>query len=424
LIYLLEWSKIMTTSDFSLLNVVLKTKLSKSDVAGKAKANDVSSTCIWEPFNSSDCMKILSKHISISLNESRRIFLSQFSEAIYHHDYNGPSVHRRWLFLGDSTMIRSFGPLYHYLTNETVQQYKHYRSSMALKSPCDGYNVRNFNATYKNLNCSYITTNRCDTMDKLQLQRLPSIDQWKVPNYAKGEGPIAYGRHHPYCTDCSGCASHILSCTFVNDDDDDDTQSVDSDRCKTDVIDNDNSSHLISYTGPSYGGYISIEFARDVELQTPEYNTTQENVLSNFIANAWNSPMELVLEFGRPICVVGTGHHDAAIKDITKQVYLRNVQWYLGLLERQCDYIIWVSNSCPATDDYPQKISATYEWNIGVRDMLRRSEKDRSVPSNVFFLDVYNASQTFAHHDNIHMSASWYAELSSFLKNIMQNLTL
>ena len=54
---------------------------------------------------------------------------------------------------------------------------------------------------------------------------------------------------------------------------------------ETDVIRSDENSLLTLYTGPSYGGYISIEFARDVELQTSEYITTQENVLSNFIAN-------------------------------------------------------------------------------------------------------------------------------------------
>ena len=31
-----------------------------------------------------------------------------------------------------------------------------------------------------------------------------------------------------------------------------------------------------------YGGYIAMEFAQDIELQTTEYLTTQENVARNF----------------------------------------------------------------------------------------------------------------------------------------------
>ena len=62
---------------------------------------------------------------------------------------------------------------------------------------------------------------------------------------------------------------------------------------------------------------------------------------------------------------------------------------------------------------------------MGVRDvLLRRFKNDQPIESNVFFLDVYNASQTFSHADNVHMAKTWYAELSSFLKDIMQNLTL
>ena len=418
-VYMVEWSDLMTASD-----TVLKTKFRSDDDEGETKSNETTlllstSSCLWEPFNNSDCIDLLSKRISLSLNVSRANFLAQ------RYMQHSPSriIHRRWLFLGDSTVIRSFNPLQRYLVGESLHRYNDYRSSLTVKSPCYGENsTSSVLATDQHLNCSYISTTRCDTMEKFHLQRLPSIGQWKVPIHSKGEGPIAFGRSHPYCTDCSGCNSHLLSCRFTIDYKQNATQSSGSDRCTTNVTKSDNNTLLTTYLGPSYGGYIAIEFARDVELQTLEYNTTQENALSNFIASRWNAPIELLLEFGRPICVVSAGHHDAIIKGITKELYLQNVQWYLEILQQQCDYIIWVSNNCPLTDDYPQKINATYEWNIGVRDLLLRLNNKKN-PSNVFFLDVYNASQAFEHHDNIHMSAVWYAKLSSFLKSVMKNLT-
>jgi len=37
-----------------------------------------------------------------------------------------------------------------------------------------------------------------------------------------------------------------------------------------------------------HGGFISMEFAKDIELQTPEYLTTQENVAA-YIHRFWNT---------------------------------------------------------------------------------------------------------------------------------------
>ena len=183
-VYLSEWGNFMTTSDFSRFSIVLKTKLRKVDEEREKKVNDAmllaSASCLWKPYSNSDCMDILSKHLSISLNASRRIFLSQFSKenhSAHQQDCTTQSVHlhRRWLFLGDSAIIRSFGPLHHYLVNETVQRYTRYRSSMTAKSSCYDYYTSNSSSSsvYRYLNCSYITTNRCDKMDKLQLKPLP-----------------------------------------------------------------------------------------------------------------------------------------------------------------------------------------------------------------------------------------------------------
>ena len=360
-----------------------------------------SSSCIWDPRNSNEyCKDLLFEHMSTSLNRSRALFLSRKEsyENLSHNQSVTSVLHRRWLLLGDSTVFRLFAQLRQYLMIESVERYSTYRASYQ----CNDHNSNDFH-------CTNVKAGRCDTMENFYLPRLPNTEQWRLPNFALGEGPIKFGYKHSYCTDCDGCDSHVLSCTIASYDI--------LQRCE-------NSDSIESYFGPSYSGYLSVEFARDVELQTLEYKTTQENLVSNYIGNQWNKPVERILEFGRPICVVSTGHHDVAIPNITLDVYLQNVQWYLELLVEECDYVIWIGNNCPATDTYYQTISGTYEWNIGVRDMLFLWEKNRSIRSNVFYLDVYNASKIFEHEDNIHMSVAWYKLLALCLQDLMQNLRL
>jgi hypothetical protein len=160
-----------------------------------------------------------------------------------------------------------------------------------------------------------------------------------------------------------------------------------------------------------FGGYVSVEFARDVEIQSEEYTTTQENV-AKYIERDWNIGA-MIADFGRPICVVGTGFHDVAIiPKIQLVVYLENVRWYLDLLSPVCDHVVWVSNTCPATDEHPQKREQTNEWNLAVRDLLM--ERDHTS-----FIDVFAASIEFEHKDNLHMSNNWYDLLGKmFLKVI------
>ena len=374
-----------------------------------------SSSCVWDPFSTnSSCTIFLSQHLSTSLNRSRALFLSQLES--YQHQRFPPTIHRRWLLLGDSTVFRLFLQLRPHLMMDTVKQFTEYRSTQqrCLHQTVDT-TTKNFRSDF---HCTHIHAGRCNTMEQFHLPRLPTIQKWQLPDFAIGEGPMKFGYDHPYCTDCDGCDSHILSCTISNNDDVIDNKVME--QCQRNH-NNNSDSVAASYIGPSYGGYLSVEFARDVELQTVTYRTTQENFLSMYIANEWNKPIA-IHEFGRPICVVSTGHHDVAVPNITLHVYLQNVQWYLELLIQQCDYILWISNNCPATDNYHQTIRGTNEWNIGVRDLLLRSKANRSIRSKIFYMDIFNASQTWAHDDNIHMSQTWYKLLSSFLQNIMRNL--
>jgi hypothetical protein len=125
----------------------------------------------------------------------------------------------------------------------------------------------------------------------------------------------------------------------------------------------------------------------------------------------------MIEEFGSPICVLSTGNHDIAVPNITKAIYMKNLQWYLAIVSLQCDYIIWVANTCPMTNTYLQTKAATFDWNLAAKDLLLSSPEFR--PKS-FFLDVFNASVDYPHADNIHMKGEWYGALASFLQQLME----
>lgn len=183
-----------------------------------------------------------------------------------------------------------------------------------------------------------------------------------------------------------------------------------------------------------------MEFARDVEWQTKEYKTSQEN-LAAFLQTSFNHP-KLVREFGRPICAVNTGHHDIDIRDITLQQYIKNLQWYIDLLLPQCQFIIWIETTSPKTDDFVQKKNVTRAWNAAVYDMLSsldvnlssvereeyetRNEKNKMKGwdtsndhrcdidncNRIFYMKTFDASVGFQYDDNLHLSSSWYDRMS------------
>lgn len=166
-----------------------------------------------------------------------------------------------------------------------------------------------------------------------------------------------------------------------------------------------------------HGGYITIEFARDVEMQSPEFLTTQENI-AVFLDRDYNTPI-LVEDFGKPVCVVNTGHHDVVIPKITRSMFLSNVEWYLTLLNPQCESIIWIATTAPLSitaGKYFQTVNQTQSWNAGVKEILARTPK--LLPKAVF-VDVFEASRSWPHNDNIHMNDAWYAHLGRFINDVI-----
>jgi hypothetical protein len=153
---------------------------------------------------------------------------------------NGDRV-ARWIFLGDSTIWRLFSrsPLLEHLSTEISGP------------PCPGYSCENTKA------------GRCDNDQILGFHR---VETWQVPN--KREGPVVFGLENPFCLDCGGCLSQLLHCTPPQ------GEAV-MEECEKQK--------------PS-GGYFSIEFARDVELQSRLYDTTQQN-FAQYLDDKWNTPV-------------------------------------------------------------------------------------------------------------------------------------
>jgi hypothetical protein len=156
-----------------------------------------------------------------------------------------------------------------------------------------------------------------------------------------------------------------------------------------------------------------------VELQTLGYQTTQENTI-DYLRREYNTP-KLVRDWGRPICMVNTGHHDAAVFNATLEQYLANVVWYLRLLRSQCESLIWLGTTAPvkvvATKKKKQTISLTKTWNDGVRSLLLAQTY---AELQAVFVDVFDASLTWEHEDNIHLTPDWYQQLPELIHRVMQ----
>jgi hypothetical protein len=222
--------------------------------------------------------------------------------------------------------------------------------------------------------------------------------QWSPPNYTLGEGPVTYGRNNPYCSDCTGCDSELIVCTNLT----------------TDPACPDSALKTLYY-----GGFISMEFARDVKMQSPNFGTSQENIaLLVLNSTKWNQDL-ILSSFGPTACIIGAGFHDMGVPNITLSIYIYNVKWYLRLLHPTCGHFIWVANTAPAASTqhlHSQGSNRTLEWNTAVRYMLE-STPDFMHKSS--FMDVFNASISFPHADNIHMHPTWYRALGSTFASLI-----
>lgn len=325
-------------------------------------------SCDWSPTHHADCNSILNARLPEVQNNR-----------------DGGTERRRFLFFGDSTVARLFkySVLKSHLITDVLSN-----MNQACWSTLSGAQGR--------LQCEERLADRCKFNELFNVEY---ASEWMAPTPEKFEGPIKYGASNQFCQDCSGCNHNFLHCEIRDAPIESDEQSI----CDKKRV--------------AYGGYFSIEFARDVEVQSPEHGTTQENVAS-YLSKSWNNPWPLLETWDKPICVISTGHHDAMIPGITTADYLSNVRWYLSVMLPVCGHVIWLTNNAPATDDtdFPQTVELLKSYNDGVYDLIQSTPE---LYDKVTFMDVFAASLAWPHGDYIHMDPEWYQNLGSWFTTFM-----
>ncbi|GKY93428.1 hypothetical protein MPSEU_000310300 [Mayamaea pseudoterrestris] len=351
---------------FSQSEGILEAFPTTPDTASPAKP---SSSCTWSPtHNDTECRELIVSRLC---------------------SHKSDRLGRRVLFFGDSTV----GP--NRLFKDLQDHFKEDQFVANLDSVCPGL-----------YSCSFRFGSHCRSNLAYGLQ-YPANNVWRPPNLDLGEGPVVFGLTHHFCSDCAQCRTTVRVCSLANE----------SQSCLDTIQRADNVQDPLKQQNSSlvYGGFIKAEFARDVEMQSDLFTTTQENN-AVFINASYNSD-GLVRDWGKPYCIVSTAHHDAGIQNMTREKYLANVEWYLGVLNSHCESIIWLGATAPKQTEpfpYPQTVNQTRSWNAGVQEIVERMPE-----LNTVFMDVLEASRLAEHHDNIHMGGDWYQVLASFFWSVV-----
>ena len=115
--------------------------------------------------------------------------------------------------------------------------------------------------------------------------------------------------------------------------------------------------------------YISLEFARDVSIQGPKYNTTQENVIKEYLQR--NPPHYVAFN---------TGLHDTALNDSSPSTYEENLEWYVSLFSALSPKpkLVFVATTPVNREKQPPEWRATtgdpkiYEYNKRAVEVMQR----------------------------------------------------
>ncbi|EJK73102.1 hypothetical protein THAOC_05293 [Thalassiosira oceanica] len=227
------------------------------------------------------------------------------------------------------------------------------------------------------MNCTRsLQTHRCKLNEAYGL---PQPDQWIPLPPEEFGGPVVM---RGPCNDCFGCNTDFLDCPIGNGS---------------------------SCYDASYGGYASMEFAKDASLQTEEYNTSQENIASRF-DRVWNKRLDVWKN--KPICIISAGNHDILVENITTAAYENNVRFLLKTFQNVCEHIVWLGNTAPLRDDteYKQTVESMRDYEAAVQRILSSSTSD-----DISYVNVFDASMSYFHNDHIHMRDDWYRSLGNDL---------
>ena len=347
--------------------------------------SDETFECEWSPLNHGNCDQVFKKRLPPPTK--RRSASSEKGKVISTSDIQHQPEHQRWLFFGDSTVAKLFqdSVLKSHLITNALNSMDHACWSSSL--------------TTGHLQCEERRANRCSFNELFNIEY---AEKWIPPEPQNFEGPLKYGLSNPFCQDCSGCNHNFLHCIETEESAPSETSTYNNNKCYKKRV--------------AYGGYFSIEFARDVEIQSPQHKTTQENVAS-YLSASWNEP-SLLDSWGLPICVISTGHHDAMIPNIGVSDYIHNVRWYISIMRPVCGHIIWLANTAPGVDntDFPQTVPLSQAYNNGVRNLI---QSNPTFLNMMTYMNVFSSSLNWPRRDHIHMDEVWYRNLGKWFTTFM-----
>ncbi len=302
----------------------------------------------------------------------------------------------RWLFFGDSTMKRLFD-----------------RSDLKTILVQDPLAKSQDSCLGRDLSCKEREGDRCELNS---LFGLPYAEKWIAPDPKLFEGPVKFGSENAYCTDCSTCQSHFLECrSMENKAVSSSLRTLSKEHPQKTLVTTPQCKAKDPQGVNYYGGFMSMEFARDTEIQTPEFRTTQEN-LAAYIIRTWNSP-EMLKHWRKPICVLSAGNHDIMVHGIPTEKIVQNVKFMLTKMKPACDHMIWLGNtSSNRRSTFPQAKLRMLSLEKGIKEMLVSHPELLDMMS---FVDVIDASLTYPHKDFIHMYDKWYFLLGEWFINII-----
>ena len=327
-------------------------------------------SCTWFPNDHKQCDELFFNRLP-------------HAEKIEGDNEQSPNRSQRWLFFGDSTMKRLFD-----------------RSDLKTLLVQDPLAKARDGCLGQGLSCEEREADQCELNSNFDLAY---ADEWVSPDPSLFEGPK---KKNAYCTDCSGCQTHFLDCRSMET-----PVSGGTIRALAELT----SLQCEENQGRYYGGYMTMEFARDTEIQTPEFRTTQENIAAYIMRN-WNSP-DMLKHWKKPICVLGAGNHDILIDGITTEDFVRNVKFMLTTMKPACEHMIWLGNTTNGKEsEYLQTMKQMKIFDRGVKEML---ESEPELLGMMSFLDVIDASLTFPHADYIHMDDNWYSQLGKWFITLM-----
>ena len=366
-------------------------------------------SCVYNPEDTTDCDKMMAERLPLPTE--------------YQIPGSTQSVgRRRWLLFGDSTM----NLLYHVSSLDELLDPNNNKDEKGSKY-----------CPIKDIQCSTRTENTNEEVGKrpkmcalYDVMELEHRKEWVPPDHSNLVGPRNFGFLKPFCKDCGSCKTEYHVCSRIEN-----VKVLGTDLVSTDDV-NCKSGRQV------YGGYLSQDFAKDVELQTDAYLYTQENYAA-FIASTWNTP-ELLIDWGKPICVIRNGMHDIAFltneneEDFHKK-YMDNVGWMLEQYQPVCEHIVWLGNTANGNEEntelYPRgrsrkQIGGWARRHGYMQTMANMKQMDNNVknvienlPENIqtkmSFIDVHEASLFSSHNDFLHMSKPWCQDLGNWLATFL-----